>query len=149
MPWCVLLWVQLFWDSRSFPGLARSLFPLPDWGSSPSLCFQISFQFLGLPLLLWQPYDSDVGMFQAVPEFLKPLLILKNSCFFILFWLDVSFFLLFQIVDLSFGFLPFKVDSLYICLYFTFHSLHFFLYFATILNHFCEHPDYQCFELCI
>ena len=29
------------------------------------------------------------------------------------------------------------------------HSLHFFLCFATILSHFCEHPDYQCFELCI
>ena len=31
----------------------------------------------------------------------------------------------------------------------TFHSFHFSLYFATILNHFCEHPDYQCFEFCI
>ena len=34
------------------PGLLGILFPLPDWGSSPSLFFQISFQFLALPLLL-------------------------------------------------------------------------------------------------
>ena len=32
-------------------------------------------------------------------------------------------------------------------LYFIFHSLHFLLNFTTILNHFCEHPDYQCFEV--
>ena len=50
---------------------------------------------------------------------------------------------------LSPGFLPFTVGSLYIFLYFTLHSLHSFLYFVTILNHFCEHPDNQCFELCI
>ena len=31
---------------------SRKTFPLPDWGSSPSLFFQISFQFLALPLLL-------------------------------------------------------------------------------------------------
>ena len=31
----------------------------------------------------------------------------------------------------------------------TLYSLHFFLHFATKLNQFCEHPDYQCFELCI
>ena len=46
-------------------------------------------------------------------------------------------------------FLPFTVGSLYILLYFTLHSLHFFLYLAIILNHFCEQPDYQCFEPCI
>ena len=32
-----------------------SLFPLTDQGSSPSLCFQMSFQFLTLPLLLLAP----------------------------------------------------------------------------------------------
>ena len=35
--------------------LPGSLFPLPDWGSSPSLCFQICFPFLALPLLLLAP----------------------------------------------------------------------------------------------
>ena len=33
-------------------GLPGSLFPLPDWGSSPSLFFQICFKFLAIPLLL-------------------------------------------------------------------------------------------------
>ena len=31
----------------------------------------------------------------------KPLLIFWNSCFFILFWLNVYFFLLVQSIDLS------------------------------------------------
>ena len=47
-----------------------------------------------------------------------------NSCFFILFWLNVSFFVLLQIADLSHSFLPFTVDPLYIFLYFTLYSLH-------------------------
>ena len=63
-----------------------------------------------------------------------------SSCVFILFRLNVCFFLLFQIVDLSPGFLLFTVGSLYIFLYCTLYTLPFFLNFATILNHFCEHP---------
>ena len=126
-------------------GLPGSLFPLPDWGSSPSLFVQINFQFLALPLFLLTPYDSDVGTFKDVLEVPKPLLMFLNSCFFILFWLNAYFLHLVQTVDLSPGFLPFTVGSLYIFLYLTFHSLHFFLCFATMLNHFCEHPDYQGF----
>ena len=108
-------------------------------GSSPSLFFPISFPFLALLFSFWQPYDSDFGTFKVVSEFPKPLLIFLNSCFFILFWLNVYFFLLVQTIDLSPSFHPFTVGSLYIFLYFTFHSLHFFLYFVTILIHFCEH----------
>ena len=37
------------------PGLPGSLFLLPDWRSSPSLFFQISFPFPALPLLLLAP----------------------------------------------------------------------------------------------
>ena len=37
------------------PGLPGSLFLLPDQESSPSLIFQISFQFLALPLLILVP----------------------------------------------------------------------------------------------
>ena len=51
--WCGPLWVQLVWDSE-LPGLV-CLFPLPDWGTFLSLFFQISFQFLALPLLLLTP----------------------------------------------------------------------------------------------
>ena len=130
------------------PGLPGSLFPLPDWESSPLFFFQISFQFLALPLLC-HPYDSDAGKFKVALDVPQPLLIFLNFCFFILSWLNVYFFLLFQTIYLSPSFLPFTVGSLYIFLYLTFHSLHFFLYFTTMLNHFCEHPDYQCFELCI
>ena len=96
----------------------------------------------------WHPYDSDAGMFKVVLEVPKPLIFLI-SCFFILFQLNVYFFLLAQIVDLSPSFLPVTVGSLYIFLYFTLHNLYFFLYLVTILNHFCKHPHYQCFELYI
>ena len=80
-------------------------------------------------------------MFKVVLEVPK-LLIFLNSCFFILFWLNVYFFLLLQTVDLSPSFLLVTVGSLYIFLYFTLYSLHFFLYFVTLLNQFCEHSDY-------
>ena len=59
------------------PGLTESLFSLPDWGSFPSLCFQISFQFLAIPILLWHFYDLDVGTFKDVLEVPKPLFIFK------------------------------------------------------------------------
>ena len=40
-------------------------------------------------------------MFKAVPEVPKTLLTFLNSCFFIVFWVNVYFFPLLQIVDLS------------------------------------------------
>ena len=55
-------------------------------------------------------------MLKVVPEVPNPLLIFFNSCFFILFQLDGSSFLLFPIIYLNLGFLPFTVDSLYILL---------------------------------
>ena len=128
------------------PGLSGSLFPWPDWESSPSLFVQISFQFLVLPLLL---LIHIIVTLIVVPEGPKPLLIFLNSCFFILFQLDVYFFLLFQIVVLSPSLLPFSFGSLNIFLFFILHSLHLFLHFVTELSQFCEHADYQCFELCI
>ena len=64
----------------------------------------------------WHPYDLDIGTFQVVPEVCKSLFTFSNSCVFILIWMDVYFFLLFQIVVLSPGFLP--VGSLNIFLHF-------------------------------
>ena len=62
----------------------------------------------------WHPYNSDIGMFQVVPEVPKSLFTFLNSCFFILFWLDVYFFLLFQIVDLCpFSFLLLLVPQIF------------------------------------
>ena len=52
------LGVFLFGSSLGLSGLPevpRSLFPLLDWGSFPSLFVQISFQFLVLVLLLMAP----------------------------------------------------------------------------------------------
>ena len=132
------LWASwTYWKSISFARLRKFSFIL----------FSNKFSVSCSSSSLLVPLYSDVGTFQVVLEFPKPLLIFLISCFFILFWLNVYFFLLLQIIDLSPGFHPFTVGSLYIFLYFTLHSLHFFLCFVTILNHFCEHPDYQCFEL--
>ena len=138
MPWCVLPLVQLLWDSE-LPGLPRNLPSLPDWGSSPSLFVQISFQFFALSLLLLAPLWFGYWNSWSCPRGSSVSSYFLNSNFFILFQLDVYFFHLFQIVDLSPSFLPFTVGSLYILLYFTLYRLHFFLYFATKLNHFREH----------
>ena len=67
----------------------------------------------------WHPYNSDVGTFQDVLEVPKPLLIFLNSCFFILFWFDVSFFLLVHTIDLS----PVSFASLLVPCTFSFVSL--------------------------
>ena len=52
--------------------------------------------------------------FKVVPEVPQPLLISLNSCFFILFWLNVYFSFLVQIVDWSLDFLSATAGSLYI-----------------------------------
>ena len=88
-------------------------------------------------------------MFQAVPEVCKTLFAFLNSCFFILFWLDVYFFLLFQIVDLSPDFLPVTFGSLNILLYFILGIFHLFYHFLTNLNQFCERFDDQGFKFSI
>ena len=149
VPWGVLPWVQPLWDSLSFLDFLGVCFLCQIGEVLHYFSNKFSVSFLLFLFSFWYPYDLDVGTFKVVLEVPKPLLSFLNSYLFILFWSNVYFFLLVQIVDLSPGFLPFTVGSLYIFLYLTFHSLHFFLYFTTMLNHFCEHPDYQCFELCI
>ena len=77
----------------------------------------------------WHAYNSDLGMFQVVPEVPKSLFTFLNSCFFILFWLDVYFSLLFQIIALIPGFCPVTVGSLNILLYFILGIFHLFFFF--------------------
>ena len=136
------------------PGLPGSLFPLADWGSFPSLfysnkfsiscssfcpsgtpmiwileCLKISQMFLSLSSFFWILVSSNYSGWMLISSFCSKLLI----------WVLVSFpSLLVPLFLFSFIFL-----------YFFFHILYFFLSFVTILNEFCEHPDYQCFELCI
>ena len=96
----------------------------------------------------WHLYNSDIVTFQVFPEATKCLFIFLDSWFFLFFWMDV-FFLLLQIVALSPGFLPLTVGSLYILLYFTLGIFHLFFHFSSKLSQFCEHFDYQGFELSI
>ena len=59
------------------------------------LFFQIDFQFLALSLLLWYPYDENVGTLEVVPEAPYTILMFLNYFFFLLFWLVVFCFLMF------------------------------------------------------
>ena len=62
-------------------------------------------------------------MFKVVPDVPKPLLILLNSSFFILFWLNVYFLFLFQLFDLSADFpsllVPYIFSFISLCIAFT------------------------------
>ena len=74
--------------------------------------------------------------------------IFLNSFFFLLFWLNAYFFLMFHIVDLT----PASSPPLMVpcrIFFISLSNLHFFLYVVAILSEFFEHPDHQCFELCI
>ena len=77
--------------------------------------FKWVFNLLLFFFSFWNPCDSDVIEFIVVPEVPKPLLNFLNTCFFILVWLDVYFFFLFQIIDLSPSFLPFTVVPCIFC----------------------------------
>ena len=112
--WCVLPWVQLLWDALSFLDFLEVYFFCQIREGLLHYVFKSVFNYLLFLFSFWHP--SDVGTIKVVPEVPKPLLIFLNSCFFILFWLNVYFFLLFQITDLSLGFLLFTVESLYIFL---------------------------------
>ena len=74
-----------------------------------------------------------------------------NSFFFLLFWLNAYFFLMFQIVDLLLALFPPQLVPcrfFFISLSVTFVSPWVF-YVVAVLSEFLEHPDHQCFELCI
>ena len=68
-----------------------------------------------------------------------------------LFWLNAYFFLMFQIVDLILALFPPQLVPcrfFFISLSVTFVSPWVF-YVVVVLSEFLEHPDHQCFELCI
>ena len=120
------LWVQILWNSLSFLDFLEVYF-LHHIGEFSFIIFSNKFSIScsssfpsGTPMI-WM-----LEHLQLSRRFLSPSSFC-NSCFFILFQLDVYFFLLFQIIDLSPGLTPVTVGSLHIFLYFTFHSLHFFL----------------------
>ena len=125
MMWCVLPWVQLLWDSLSFLDFLEVYFLCRIGEVILHYFFKKVLNFLLFLFSFWYPYDLDVGTFKDVLEVPKPLLIFLKSSFFILLWLNVSFFLVVHTIDLSPSFLPFTVGSLYIFLYFTLYSLHF------------------------
>ena len=128
------------WKSISFTRLGKFSF---------IICSNKFSNFLLLFFSFWHPYNLDIGTFQIFPEVPKSLFTFLDSCFFILFWLDVYFFLLFHVIALSPGFLPVTVGSLNILLYFILGIFHLFFHSSTKLNQFCEHFDYQGFKFSI
>ena len=107
------------------PGLPGSLFPLPDWGSFPSLFVQISVQFLALVLLFWHPYNLDIGMFKVVPEVPQLLFIFWIVSSFSSCWMLISSFCSKLLIWVLVSFPSLLSSSIF--LYFTLHSLHFFI----------------------
>ena len=79
-------------------------------------------------ILVLHSYNSDIGSFQVVHRFVR-LFIFLNFCVFILFQLDIYFFLLFQIIVLTPGFLPVTIGSLNIFLYFIWGIFKLFFHF--------------------
>ena len=144
-----LLWVQFLWDSLGFLDFLEVYFLHQIREVFLCYLFKWVFNFLLLFFSFWHPYNSDFGTFLVVSEIPQHLFIFLNSCFFILFWLDVYFFVFFQIVAFIPGFLPVTVGSLNILLYFTLGIFHSFFHFLTKLSQFCEHFDYQGFKFSI
>ena len=116
--------LQASWTSWKFISFARL-------GKFSFIMFSNKFSIsCSSSSLSGTPMIQMLEQFKVVLEVPKPILIFLNSCFHILFWLNIYFLLVLQIIDLSSGFLPITLGSLYIFLYFTLHSLHFFLYFC-------------------
>ena len=87
MPWCVLLWVQLLWDSLGSLDLLEVYF-LHQFGDIFfHYLFKLVLNFLLFLFSFWHLHDLDVRILKGVPEASKPVLIFLHSCFFILFWL--------------------------------------------------------------
>jgi len=86
--WCVLLWVYPVWDFLGFL----------DLGGYFLLHFREVFNYYVLEyflmafLFVWDSYDSNVVVFDIVPEVPKVVLISFNS-----FFLSVSLFLPFYL----------------------------------------------------
>ena len=81
----------------------------------------------------WHSYDLDVGRFGDAPEVPQPILAFLSSCFFLLVWLDVYLFLMFQLVDLNPSFFLFSVGFLWVIVYFTYYFI-FLLHSMTSLS---------------
>ena len=124
MPRCVPPRVQLLWHSLSFLDFLE-VFSFTRLGKFSFIIFSNKFSIScssssasGTPMI-WILEHSKVSQ-----RFLCLYSFFLNSCFFILFWLNVHFFLLLQTIDLSPSFLPFTLGSLYfIFIAFTFSSI--------------------------
>ena len=111
MFWCVPPWVQLVWDSLSFLDFLE-VYSFARLGRVSFIICSNKFSFScssyspsGTPIIQMLEHLKLAQKFLSLSSFFL------NSCFFILFQLNVYFFLLFQIVDLIPGFLPFTVGS--------------------------------------
>ena len=76
MSWGVLPWVYPVWDFLGFLDLGDYF--LPHFGEACNYYLMV-FLFV---FFFWDSYDSNVGVFNIVPEFSEVVLISFNSFFF-------------------------------------------------------------------
>ena len=95
MSWCGSFWVQLVWDSLCFLDLhvyflhqVREVFC--------HYFFKQVFNFLLSLFFFWHPHDVKVGMPEVVP---KDYFNYFGFFFYLLFWLGIFYFLVFEIAD--------------------------------------------------
>ena len=124
MPWCVLLWVQLLWDSLGFLDFLEVYFLHQIGEVFFHYLFKYIFSFLLLLFSFWHPYNLDIGKFQVVPEVRKSLFTSLNSVL-----VGCLFFPFVPIITLHPCFLPVTVGSLNILLYFILGIFHLFFHF--------------------
>ena len=84
------LWASWTWVAISFPMLRNFSTIIP----------QIFSHTLSFSLLLWDPYKSNVGAFNIVPEVSETVLISFHSFFFILFCFSYFHHSIFQLSQL-------------------------------------------------
>ena len=118
MLWCVPLWVQLLWDSLSFLNFLEVYFFARLGNFSFMICSNKFSIFCSCSSPSGTPMIWMLECLKMSWRFLS-LLMFLNCCFFLLFWLNVYFFLLLQIVDLS----PSLLSSLLVPCAFSFISL--------------------------
>ena len=109
---CVLAcsWVYPVWDSLCLLDLIDYfLFHVGEiFNYHLFKNFLIPFRFL---FFFWDPYNSDVGAFDIVPEVSETILSSFHSFYFILLFRSYFHHFIFQLIDLFFCFRYSAIDS--------------------------------------
>ena len=125
MSWCVSPWVYLLWGTLCLLDLIDYFLSYVGEILNYNLfkIFFIAFLFL---LFFWDPYSSNVGAFDMVPDFSVTVLSSFHSFSFILLFRNYFYHFIFQLTDSFLCFRYSATDSIfnfsncvvYVCLFF-------------------------------